>query len=70
MPKTYVGGTVEVALAQKLRMWAKKYYRDNLSEALQSAIAHLDATLSKGEVPRYKMETEFHHRLEYEKAKP
>lgn len=69
MPKTYVGGTVEVTIAQKFRFWAKKYYNDNMSEALENALAHFDRTISTGEIPRFKVVKSTMISPEYEKVK-
>ncbi len=68
MPKSFVGGTVELKVAQRFRLNAKDYYGDNQSEALEAALACLNDHVGKGEVPRVKRDvtTEF----TYTKVKP
>lgn len=67
MPKTYAGGTVDVAIAQRFRVNARKFYSDNFSVALEAAMAMFNDKVEHGEIPRIKRVTDIRTALEYEK---
>lgn len=56
MVKSYVGGTVDVVIAQTFRVNAKKHYGDNQSEALEVAMALLNKQIEDGNVPRIRQD--------------
>jgi len=59
--KTFVGGTVDLKEVQVFRQYAKKYYGDNFSLALELAIRCFNDHIKNGEVPTVKRDvtTEF-----------